>query len=186
MHRASAKPKYRKVFSQAEDDQLASLVAQFGAGRWDRVAWSMPNRTPRQCRDRWNYYVCPSVNLTPWTAGEDRMLVQKVREFGCQWSVIRQFFNDRTLNNITNRWNSVIRKVKASHLNETSEHDFLHCAKLITQQYADDPSSDRPPPDPSNVFRIANLLNHRSAAIAADAGEFGFRQQPRECGSIKC
>jgi hypothetical protein len=57
--------KCRRVFHQAEDEDLAGLVDKFGTENWEKVAEFMPDRTPRQCRDRWNFYVRPSVNRAP-------------------------------------------------------------------------------------------------------------------------
>ena len=71
--------KYRKVFSPHEDEQLAELVERMGAKNWDVIASYIPNRTARQCRERWKFYLCPSVNRTPWTSDEDRRLLCKYR-----------------------------------------------------------------------------------------------------------
>jgi 23S rRNA U2552 (ribose-2'-O)-methylase RlmE/FtsJ len=163
--------KYRKVFNQFEDEQLVKLIGRFGRRSWDVVASYMPNRSARQCRDRWKFYLCPSVNRAPWTAEEDQLLLAKYRELGPRWSALCQFFENRSLNNIKNRWNSVVRKIKATGLDERSEEDFLRCAKLITQQSAVEPQ--RPPlPSPEDgsqdaeeFFQITNLLNHPTTKI---------------------
>jgi hypothetical protein len=165
--RSSPSPKKcRRVFRPDEDSQLASLVAKFGVRNWDDVAKHMPDRTARQCRDRWKFYVCPSVNRAPWTVEEDRLLLSKHREIGGKWSVLCQFFQSRSLNNVKNRWNSVIRKVRAFNMDENSDRDFLYCAYLITQAVSPfgEPGPEGPPfqpnEDPLSVFQVERLLNH--------------------------
>jgi hypothetical protein len=156
--------KYRKVFSQYEDDQLAALVTQFGTSSWDSVAKYMRTRTARQCRDRWNHYISPTVNLNPWTAAEDKLLFAKYHEIGGRWSVLCQFFSRRTLNNVKNRWNSVMRKLRAIGLNADSERDFLYCGELISRAggRVEFPNVQKPPqqvPEPAPPFDVRRLLN---------------------------
>jgi hypothetical protein len=157
--------KYRKVFSQCEDDQLAALVAQFGTSSWGTVAKYMRTRTARQCRDRWNHYISPTVNLNPWTAAEDKLLFAKYHEIGGRWSVLCQFFSSRTLNNVKNRWNSLMRKLRAIGLDADSEKDFLYCGELISRAGGriDLPnvqkSPQQVPTEPLPPFDIRRLLN---------------------------
>jgi hypothetical protein len=151
--------KVRKVFSQTEDDQLSALVTQFGTQSWDIVAGHMRTRSARQCRDRWNTYVCPTVNREPWSSAEDRLLFTKYNEIGNKWSVLVGFFEHRSLNNVKNRWNSVVRKAQALGLDEQSERDFLYCADLITRAGAASKDGDDLPDDPAAQFQISNLLN---------------------------
>jgi hypothetical protein len=154
----------RRVFRPEEDERLATLVGSFGGGSWDAISSYMPGRTARQCRDRWKFYLCPSVNRAPWTPAEDCLLFTKHQEIGGKWSVLCQYFENRSLNNVKNRWNSVVRKVRALRLNENSLQDFLHGANLITPVAISNgaPSSDEreiQQDDPLSIFQIARLLN---------------------------
>jgi hypothetical protein len=156
--------KSRKVFRQEEDDQLASLVETYGTRCWDLIASHMPGRTARQCRDRWKFYVCPSVNRAPWTPEEDRLLLKKHHEIGGKWCVLCKFFQNRSLNNIKNRWNSVIRKVRAFNMDENCDTDFLYCAHLITQSVSSlieqqPEEQEMTEKDPLSIFQIERLLN---------------------------
>ena len=45
-----------------EDDALSHLVGSHGEARWKDVAAHIPNRSPRQCRDRWRNYLTPVWN----------------------------------------------------------------------------------------------------------------------------
>lgn len=83
-------------FTAKEDDDLRQLVNKFGPNNWTIISNALGNRTPRQCRDRWNNYLSPSANLTEWTHEEDLILMSLYRELGSKWSIISSYFNGRT------------------------------------------------------------------------------------------
>jgi hypothetical protein len=89
------------------------LVQQHGPSAWAAIAASMPGRNPRQCRDRWNHYLSKRMN-SPWSPVEDRILLQKIREFGYKWSRIAVFLPDRTEHDVKARWDFVLKKELAS------------------------------------------------------------------------
>jgi hypothetical protein len=78
---------------------------------WSGVAKHLPGRSARQCRERWNNYLSPSVRLDPWTDAEDRLLIDRVNELNFSWSLIAQSFNGRSDNDIKNRWHSHLKYV---------------------------------------------------------------------------
>ncbi len=49
----------KSKFTPEEDARLQELVAQFGSDNWTVIAQNMDGRTPRQCRERWTYYLTP-------------------------------------------------------------------------------------------------------------------------------
>ena len=169
--------KKRKIFTYEEDQKLIQLVKENGTKNWELISSMVKTRTPRQCRERWKFYLCPTVNRSPWTPEEDRILFLKYKEYGSKWSILCKFLKDRTLDNVRNRWNSVIRKVRSLRLNENSEEDFFYCARLITKfsantqqkkdnerQVIPESNSKYGPPfepiDPLAFLEINNLLNH--------------------------
>jgi hypothetical protein len=60
------------------------------------------------------------------------VLFAKYQEIGGKWSVLCQYFQNRSLHSVKNRWNSVVRKLHALGLNVNSLRDFQHGANLIT------------------------------------------------------
>jgi hypothetical protein len=104
----------RCKFTEAEDQQLGVLVAQFGDTNWNEIAPHMPGRTVRQCRDRWNHYLAPDTNVTDWTPDEDMRLIERIRVVGRQWSKLTPLFPGRTGISIRN-----------------------HCCKLARQKDSD-------------------------------------------------
>lgn len=118
----------RQIFSPEEDAYLCSLVNQYGSNCWKFIAKKMPNRTTRQCRERYKNYLSPEIKNGPWTKEEDDLLREKYKEFGPKWAQISTFFNSRSDVNIKNRWASIT--VKKTSLNLDSENispiDELH------------------------------------------------------------
>lgn len=100
----------RQTFSPEEDAYLCSLVQQFGVNSWKFIAKKMPNRTTRQCRERYKNYLSPEIKNGPWTKEEDELLKEKYKEFGPKWAQISSFFNSRSDVNIKNRWASITAK----------------------------------------------------------------------------
>lgn len=116
---------YRTKFSAAEDELLRKTVQKFGPRKWNSIAKHIPGRTARQCRDRFQNYLSPDLINGPWTQEEDQLLIQKVNEFGPYWSKINKFFVGRSPNNIKNRYNTHLIKIK----NQTKKHQ----KKLVTK-----------------------------------------------------
>ncbi|MDR1597830.1 MAG: hypothetical protein LBR89_02745 [Holosporales bacterium] len=77
----------RHPFSPAEDALLLFLVEKHGCNQWCIVAPLM-NRTLRQCRERWQNYLSPTVRIAPWTHREEQLLLTLVGEIGKHWAEI--------------------------------------------------------------------------------------------------
>lgn len=102
----------RQMFSADEDMLLKQLVTKFGEGSWKLVAKHMPNRTTRQCRERYKNYLAPDIQNGPWTPEEDKLLREKYKEHGPRWAVLAQFFPHRSDINIRNRWTAIEGKTQ--------------------------------------------------------------------------
>ena len=48
------------------------------------------------CLRRWFNHLCPDVKKGSWTADEDRVIMESVREFGTRWSHIVKLMPGRT------------------------------------------------------------------------------------------
>jgi hypothetical protein len=96
--------KRRGRFTPEEDDRLRKLIAELGPNAWELVSESMPERTVRQCRDRWCSYLSDVNKDTPWMPEEDALLLRKIDEFGPHWVRIAQDFPNRSNLTIKRRW----------------------------------------------------------------------------------
>ncbi|KAH0791115.1 Myb-like DNA-binding domain containing protein [Histomonas meleagridis] len=109
---AQTKPqrKQKILFTQEEDQKLRQLVEEKGSHAWHEIQELMPNRTARQCRERWNLYLSPDVNNTPWTHNEEIQLLKIYQTTGPKWSVIAKNFPNRTPNNVKNHIKQFMRR----------------------------------------------------------------------------
>lgn len=105
-------PLMRQKFSPAEDAQLLNLVNQFGKHNWKCVMMGMPGRTARQCRERFKYYLEPTLNKNHWTEAEDRILTMKYTELGRKWAQIAAFLPNRTPIDLKNRFHVLQRSLQ--------------------------------------------------------------------------
>jgi hypothetical protein len=94
----------RTKFTRDEDEQLRELVAHLGAANWSAVSAKMQGRTARQCRERYKYFLHPSLQNGPWTGEEEEMLRNLYSRFGPNWVALKKYFPTRSNNNIKNHW----------------------------------------------------------------------------------
>jgi hypothetical protein len=99
----------KKRWTECENAALRRAVLQYGQANWRAVASNVEGRSTRQCRERWLGYFAPDIIHDDWTPAEDLMLIEKHREFGNQWSQIRQFIPGRQAVTIKNRWQWLCR-----------------------------------------------------------------------------
>ena len=102
----------KKKFSNEDDAKLQKIINEIGTQSWTQVAKAMGDRNPRQCKERWENYLNPAINTSPWTQEEDDLLIQKQLEIGSKWVTIAHFFNHRTDAQVKNRWQMLARKMK--------------------------------------------------------------------------
>ena len=77
-------PRIRKPWHDTEDATLRALVNVLGVGRWADLARQMvpPDRTGKQCRERWHNHLSPSVDKNEWREEEDRAIAEGVARMG--------------------------------------------------------------------------------------------------------
>ena len=98
----------RYVFTEEDDQKLRTLVEQVGL-KWNIIAEEMKLK-PRQCRDRWNYYLKPdAIEDRSWNKEEDEYLKSEVEQFGTRWAYIGEKMG-RTDIQVKNRYNLLRRK----------------------------------------------------------------------------
>ncbi|OHS94241.1 hypothetical protein TRFO_39569 [Tritrichomonas foetus] len=95
-------------FSVEEDIEILQFVQAHGTKNWRMIALQL-GRTPKQCRERWNGHLNPTINKGPWTIEEDLILAQKQNEIGNKWAEISKFLPGRTDTIVKNRWNTSVK-----------------------------------------------------------------------------
>jgi hypothetical protein len=96
----------RIPFTQDEDTNLRKLVQLFGVNHWNAISSFMNNRSPRQCKERYQNYLSPEIQNLPWTPEEVSKLMFLVTIYGSKWKYLTSHFPGRSENNLKNNWNS--------------------------------------------------------------------------------
>lgn len=94
--------KNKGEFTKEEDILLTQLVTESKKPNWKNISKKMKNRDPKQCRERWQFYL-HLKKQEYWTNIDDDLLIQKFHEFGEKWDKIIKFFPNKSINYIKGR-----------------------------------------------------------------------------------
>ena len=108
----SGKSTIKCKFTAEEDKLLLEIASQTKVHNWNEIAQKVGTRNARQCRERWNNYLNPSLRNDPWTEEEDRLLIDLHAEYGTHWNKISKMFCNRSDNSIRNRWQLLMRHLE--------------------------------------------------------------------------
>jgi hypothetical protein len=122
----------RNHFTATEDVTLSSLVLVHGEDNWGIIAEQMPNRTRRQCSERWKHYLSPTVLKSRWTAEEDAELLRCFQQYGSQWKQLEVFFPGRKDNQLKNRHKLLVRRANKERL-ESSNSEIIESDAFVTE-----------------------------------------------------
>eukprot|EP00529_Nitzschia_sp_RCC80_P005226 CAMPEP_0113486984 /NCGR_PEP_ID=MMETSP0014_2-20120614/25278_1 /TAXON_ID=2857 /ORGANISM="Nitzschia sp." /LENGTH=991 /DNA_ID=CAMNT_0000380673 /DNA_START=28 /DNA_END=3003 /DNA_ORIENTATION=+ /assembly_acc=CAM_ASM_000159 len=94
-------------WSKQEDDALRLAVDEIGAKNWKQIAARIHGRSEVQCLHRWQKVLKPSLIKGPWTADEDRKVVELVKKYGAKkWSLIASNLPGRIGKQCRERWHN--------------------------------------------------------------------------------
>ena len=116
-------------WTEREDDILLRWVKTMGVKNWTKCSKLIKNKTPKNCRDRWLNKV--SFEAKPfeseiWNKKDEFVLLLLIRKFGTCWSKIMKYFENKTQNNIKNKFYCLARKALKNYPNlETNENQNL-------------------------------------------------------------
>lgn len=99
----------RMIFCKEEDERLKYLVDHYGNHEWEKVAKYMPYRSSRQCRERYEGYLSPSIKKEKFSEEEDLIILEKLSEYGTKWTKIATFLKGRSGNQVKNRYNTYLK-----------------------------------------------------------------------------
>jgi len=76
----SARP--RRVWTTAEDEALRRAISEVGEEDFRRVAARVPNRSSKQCRERWFNNLAPQIKKNKLSKREWAIVLQAQKELG--------------------------------------------------------------------------------------------------------
>merc|ERR1712151_531157 len=80
---------------------------------WNRISKAFCyTRSPKQCRERWQNFLDPSLNNGSWTQVEDKLLLKLHAIHGSSWAQIASSFPGRTNDRVKRRVKTLLRNKK--------------------------------------------------------------------------
>ena len=97
---------------QQEDQLLNKVVTESDKPlKWPDVARSIPERSGKQCRERYLNHLAPGVNHREWTPDEDALIFRLHNIYGSKWTKISGYLSGRSDNSCKNRYALIIRRM---------------------------------------------------------------------------
>jgi Myb-like DNA-binding domain len=125
-----------KPWTKEEDNLLLNLVHTMQwPMKWTVVAHSLPDRTGKQCRERYVNHLNPRLKNSDWAPIEDATIFHLYNTIGSHWAKMSKIIPGRTDNGIKNRFHNIRRQY---------EREDTHRLRLSNvEEYIDEVRHDR-------------------------------------------
>jgi len=102
-----------KAWTKEEDALLLSIVQSMRVPmKWSLVAQNLPERTGKQCRERYVNHLNPRLKVTDWSPTEDATIFHLFNTIGSHWAKMSKIIPGRTDNGIKNRFHNLRRQLE--------------------------------------------------------------------------
>jgi len=137
----------RRKWTKEEDFRLQQAIQKYGTKNWCVVAACIPDRHPKQCRERWINHLDPNITKGKISDAEWDIVLKTHVEQGNRWSEIAKLLPGRTPNQIKNYWHTMTRRALKKKREAEVGLDNQSSDEAVGDAYQDeeDYSSDRSP-----------------------------------------
>jgi len=105
----------KNYWTPEEDDKLKVMVEENlkHEVNWALISKNFPGRTAKQCRERWNEYLNPMFDHSPFTLDEDNIILRGQQELGNAWKDIAAQIRTkvRSSSSVKTRWHCLQRRM---------------------------------------------------------------------------
>jgi len=128
-----------RAWTDVEDNSLRRAVDELGSKNWKAVAARLPHRKEIECLHRWNRVLKPTLIKGPWTAEEDKRVVELVKRYGAKkWSVIANELPGRIGKQCRERWHNHLNPDISKEAWSTAEdRTILECHVNMGNKWAE-------------------------------------------------
>ena len=130
----------KKVWSPEEDNVLCDKIKTLGRVNWNVIASYLPERTGKQCRERYQHHLVDGIKKGDWTQEEDAIILSSHSKIGNLWAKISKLLPDRSSNDVRNRYRS-LTKSDDSTCSPTLEYDGMETVNYVFKKRTLDDSS---------------------------------------------
>lgn len=182
-----------KAWTKDEDALLLNIVQSMRMPmKWSIVSQSLPDRTGKQCRERYVNHLNPRLKVTDWSPLEDATIFHLYNTIGSHWAKMSKMIPGRTDNGIKNRFHNLRRQL---------EREDDHRLRLSTaRDFPEEIRLDRLRDFPQELKgKAADLWDMKSGisvlaaqsvlggSMSRNAGRFGpFREATDDDVCVRC
>lgn len=150
--RAARQSLPRNKFTKGEDRKLKECVKRFGRGNWKQISTFMPRRNARQCKDRWEKYLNPDVDNSPFSVDDDIKILKFYSVFGGKWKELSKMMPGRTDTSIKSRYKLLVRHGETLELLENMKKGDKVQEHLIDDEKSPDEIKDIDVSESAKIF----------------------------------
>jgi len=178
-----------KAWTKEEDALLLNIVQSMRMPmKWSVVAQSLPDRTGKQCRERYVNHLNPRLKVSDWGPLEDATIFHLYDTIGSHWAKMSKMIPGRTDNGIKNRFHNLRRQLEREdehRLRLSSARDFPEEIRLDRMREMPEELRGKSAElwDMKSGLSVLAAQSVLGGSMARSAGRFGpFR--PAEDGDV--